>query len=92
MFARLAERPALIVSGGVQHSPSSLRRLANILDQPVHPNDEPEASLRGAAVYALEQLGEPALRQPLPRRRILPSPKLAQEYAAARKRAARSTG
>ncbi len=84
LFARLAERPALIVSGGVQHSPSSLRRLANILNQPVYPNDEPEASLRGAAVYALERLGEPALRQPLPRRRILPNPKFAEEYAAAR--------
>jgi gluconokinase len=87
LFPANAQKPALIVSGGVQHSPSSLRRLANILDQPVHPNDEPEASLRGAAIYALERLGEPLRPDPLPRRRILPNPALVQEYALARTRA-----
>jgi gluconokinase len=84
LFAGGADKPGLIVSGGVQHSPSSLRRLANILNQPLHPNDEPEASLRGAAVYALERLGQPALVQGLPRKRIVPNPALAQEYALAR--------
>jgi gluconokinase len=49
--------PRFIVSGGIHHSPSSLRRLANILNQPIYINPEPEASIRGAAVYALERLG-----------------------------------
>lgn len=49
--------PKLIISGGIQKSPSSLQRMANILGQTVHPNDEPEASLRGAAVLVLERLG-----------------------------------
>ncbi len=51
--------PKLIVSGGIQKSASALQRLANILGQTVYPNDEPEASLRGAAIYALEKLGFP---------------------------------
>ena len=50
-------RPRFIVSGGIQHSPSSLRRLANILNRPIYPNAEPEASIRGAAIYALEREG-----------------------------------
>jgi gluconokinase len=49
--------PRFIVSGGIQHSSSSLRRLANILNRPIYPNAEPEASIRGAAVYALEREG-----------------------------------
>jgi gluconokinase len=81
LFAGAADEPKLIVSGGVQHSPSSLRRLANILGRPVHPNDEPEASLRGAAVYALERLGHPVPEQKLPRRRVAPTPAIAAEYA-----------
>jgi gluconokinase len=84
LFAGKADKPALIVSGGIQHSPSSLRRIANILDQPVHPNDEPEASLRGAAIYALEKLGKPAPSEGLPRKRILPDPAIVEEYAKAR--------
>ena len=46
-----------IVSGGILHSGSALRRLANVLGSPVYANPEPEASLRGAAVFALEKLG-----------------------------------
>jgi gluconokinase len=49
--------PRFIVSGGIQRSPSSLRRLANILAHPVYPSAEPEASIRGAAVYVLEREG-----------------------------------
>jgi gluconokinase len=51
--------PKLIVSGGIQKSASSLARLSNVLGQNVYANDEAEASLRGAAVYALEKLGFP---------------------------------
>lgn len=49
--------PKWIVSGGGVKSRSALRRLANVLGQPVHGNPESEASLRGAAVLALERLG-----------------------------------
>ena len=49
--------PQFIVSGGIERSPSSLQRLANILDRPIYPNAEPEASIRGAALYALEREG-----------------------------------
>jgi gluconokinase len=50
-----ATPPRFIVSGGIQHSPSSLQRLANILNRPIYLNPEPEASIRGAAIYALER-------------------------------------
>ncbi len=77
--------PKLIVSGGIQKSPSSLQRLANILGQPVYPNDEPEASLRGAAVFALEKLG-----YPIPVRKLIhpvkPQKTLARQYAEERAR------
>lgn len=46
-----------IVSGGILNSGSALRRLANVLGTPVYANPEPEASLRGAAIFALEKLG-----------------------------------
>jgi gluconokinase len=47
----------LIVSGGVVHSAASLRLLADALGRDIRVSSEPEASLRGAAVYALEHLG-----------------------------------
>jgi gluconokinase len=49
--------PRFIVSGGIYHSPSSLRRLAAILNRPIYLNPEPEASILGAALYALEREG-----------------------------------
>lgn len=48
--------PKWIVSGGILKSPSALNRLSNVLGAPVYPNPEAEASLRGAAVFALEKL------------------------------------
>ena len=48
----------IVVSGGGCRSPSELQRLANVMGRPVRASLEPEASLRGAAVFALEQLGE----------------------------------
>jgi gluconokinase len=47
----------LIVSGGIVHSAASLRLLADALGRNIRVSSEPEASLRGAAVYALEHLG-----------------------------------
>ena len=65
-FYRLAEildlLPAncprdIIVSGGVLYSPASLKILADCLGQNIRASREPESSLRGAAVHALESLG-----------------------------------
>ena len=47
----------LIVSGGVLDSIASLRLLADAIERDVRISSESEASLRGAAVYALEHLG-----------------------------------
>jgi len=46
-----------IVSGGIQKSPESLQRLANVLGRPVYASAELEASLRGAACFAMEKCG-----------------------------------
>jgi gluconokinase len=47
----------IIVSGGVAHSPGSLRLLADALGRDLTSCVELEASLRGAALYGLEQIG-----------------------------------
>ena len=82
--------PRFIVSGGIQHSPSSLRRLANILNHPIYPNAEPEASTRGAALYALEREGAKIKPLPLPRP-TRPQPRIAAAYAKARRENQEST-
>ncbi|MEO6845962.1 MAG: gluconokinase [Chthoniobacterales bacterium] len=76
--------PKWIVSGGVLKSRSALQRLANVFGQPVYANPEPEASLRGAAVYALEQEGAKieTLNYHLP---VKPKAVIHAEYLAARK-------
>lgn len=64
-LARIAEpllatektTPKFIVSGGIQRSATAMQRLADVLGQTIYPNDEMEASIRGAAIYALEKLG-----------------------------------
>ena len=47
----------IVVSGGILKSTCLLQRLADVLGRPVRPSLEPEASLRGAALYALEKTG-----------------------------------
>jgi gluconokinase len=47
----------IIVAGGIQQSPAWLQLLADSLGRDLALAPEPEASLRGAAVYALSQLG-----------------------------------
>ncbi len=51
-----------ILSGGILRSESSIQRMANVLGRPVYASPEPEGSLRGAAIYALERLGVKPLR------------------------------
>jgi gluconokinase len=77
--------PKLIVSGGIQKSASSLLRLANVLGQSVYASDEPEASIRGAAVLALERLGFPLQDVKLVHP-VKPQIKLAREYRAEREK------
>lgn len=77
--------PRLIVSGGIQKSASSLARFANVLGQNLYASDEPEASIRGAAIYALEKLGFP-----IPERRlgapVKPQLRLTRQYAGEREK------
>ena len=47
----------VIVSGGILRSPASIRLLADALGRDLRVSREPEASLRGAAAYALGALG-----------------------------------
>jgi len=64
-LARIAElvlaaeksTPRFIVSGGIQRSATAMQRLADVLGQTIYPNDEMEASIRGAAIFVLEKLG-----------------------------------
>jgi len=74
-----------IVSGGISHSPASLQRLADVLGRPVRAAIEPEASLRGAAIFALERLGSvPAL--PRVGKVIRPRPAACRAHAVVRLR------
>jgi gluconokinase len=83
--------PKYFVSGGIQHSRSALQRLADILNQPLHPNPEPEASIRGAAVFAMEKLAMPI--EPLPLLTPLrPRKTIAARYAEDRERQAALEG
>ena len=58
----------IVVSGGILRSAESLRILADALGRDISVSAQAEASLRGAAVYVLQKLGE----KPAP----LPKPKL----------------
>ncbi len=87
LTSQTATQPKYFVSGGIQHSHSALQRLADILNQPLYPNPEPEASIRGAAVFAMEKLGLPI--EPLPVLAPLrPRKAIAERYAADRARQA----
>lgn len=54
----LGEAEEVIVSGGILHSPASLAILADSLGCEIRVCREPESSLRGASILALEQLGQ----------------------------------
>ncbi|MEI6713827.1 MAG: gluconokinase [Verrucomicrobiota bacterium] len=77
--------PKFFISGGIQKSPTTLQRLADVLNQPLYANPEPEASIRGAAIYAMEKLNIPVT--PLPESEpLLPRPEYAERYLVARKK------
>jgi gluconokinase len=77
--------PKFIVSGGIQRSPSSMQRLADVLGQTVYPNDEMEASIRGAAIFALEKLGYASPEAEVGKA-VKPRVKFAKLYAAEREK------
>jgi len=79
------EVPKFLVSGGIQNSKVSMQRLADVLGYPVYPNPEPEASIRGAAVFVMEKLGLPIPALKLGRA-IKPRAKIAARYAHERQR------
>lgn len=76
---KTGEVEKFLVSGGIQSSKSAMQRLANVMNHPMHPNPEAEASIRGAAVFVLEKLGLPivSLNKSRP---IRPQKKAALEY------------
>ena len=78
-------RLSFVVSGGIQKSPESLRRLANVLGRPVYASEEPEASLRGAACFAMGKCGVAPAEVKLGRA-IRPEAKAARAYAQAREK------
>jgi gluconokinase len=80
--------PQFLVGGGIQKSASSLQRLADVMNRPLTALDEPEASLRGAAIFALERLGHVGLLAPATGRTVKPNEKRARRYAIERARMA----
>ena len=82
---KTGEVEKFLVSGGIQSSKSAMQRLANVMNHPMHPNPEAEASIRGAAVFVLEKLGLPIV--PLNKSRpIRPQKEAALEYRQDRER------
>jgi gluconokinase len=76
-------RLEIVVSGGICDSPEALQRVANVFGHSLRVCTEPEASLRGAAVYVAERLGFQVT--PLrPGRLISPKRAISRLYAKAR--------
>jgi gluconokinase len=65
-----------------------LQRLADVMNRPLTALDEPEASLRGAAIFALERIGHRDLLAPATGRTVKPDKKRARRYAIERGRMA----
>jgi gluconokinase len=89
-FAQIAELmpevEAVVATGGaLLNDDEWLQITADALGRPVTVSGVEEASLRGAAVIALERLGQSAAEAPLARV-VEPRPEHADSYAAARKR------
>jgi gluconokinase len=64
IIEQLPGKLRFVVSGGLSRNGADMQLLADVLGRPVSACAEPEASLRGAAVFALEKLG--AKLKPLP--------------------------
>jgi len=79
------KRPLWMVGGGITHSKSSMQRLANVIGEPLYTSSEPEASLRGAAVYALERT-QHSPRLIRARKPLVPDPVATEAYRRQRER------
>jgi gluconokinase len=83
----MPEVEEVIATGGPLHRDEDwLQVLADVLERPVALSTETEASLRGAAAWTLERLGEPAPPAPPVDRVVEPRPDRAPAYRAARER------
>jgi gluconokinase len=87
-LARIAElltARRFVVSGGVEQSSESLQVLSDVLGKELMACREPEASLRGAAVFVLEKFGVEV--PPLPAGRVFrPRSAMTRLHASARQR------
>ena len=86
-LAQIAEMlPArrFVVSGGIQKSRADVQLLADVLGRAVTLCTEPEASLRGAAVFALEKLGV-SVPPPPKGHTVQPRLRFSRHYVTARK-------
>jgi gluconokinase len=84
--ARLPHVASLVVAGGgMAARPWWLQTIADALDRPVERSPVAEASARGAAVWALERLGQRP-DQPPPSARFVPRPEAVATLAGARRR------
>ncbi len=87
-LAQIAEQlPAqrFVVSGGIEKSPAELQLLADVLGRSLIVCSEPEASLRGAAVFVLEKMGV-VVPVPSAGRVIRCRLRRSRQYAVARRR------
>jgi gluconokinase len=87
-FAAIADllpevREVVATGGGLLHDPDWIQIMADALARPVAVSGVPEASLRGAAVLALERAGQEAAEAPIDRV-VEPRPERADAYRAAR--------
>jgi gluconokinase len=92
-FAEIAERmpevrEAVATGAALLGSPDWIQIMADVLGLPVTASAVPEASARGAAVFALERLGHEAADAPLGRV-FEPRPERREAHARARERQAR---
>jgi gluconokinase len=88
-FAAIADRlpdvrEVVATGGGLLHDRDWIQIMADALARPIHVSDVPEASLRGAAVLALERQGHQAAEAPIAGT-VEPRPDRADAYRATRK-------
>jgi gluconokinase len=87
-FAAIAEllpdvREVVATGAGLLHDRDWIQIMADALARPIHVSGVPEASLRGAAVLALERVGHEAADAPIAEV-VEPRPERAEAYRAAR--------
>jgi gluconokinase len=87
-FAAIAEllpdvTEVVATGAGLLHDRDWIQIMADALGRPIHVSGVPEASLRGAAVLALERLGHEAAEAPVAEV-VEPRPDRAEAYRAAR--------